>query len=303
VSGERVSDRVNIPNFFIIGAPKCGTDSLYAWLSAHPNIYMSPWKEPHYFNDDHRTRGVCRERDYLKLYRERVPSQTAVGEASVWYLYSGTAVRNILAYNRDARFIVCLRNPIEMAVSLHNQLVVSGYETIRDFEEAWEAQKDRAKGRRIPLLCRESALLQYGAACSLGAQLQRLFQVVPRETVATVLLDDVARDARSEYRRVLEFLGVPDDGRSTFPVLNSAIQRRSYALLGTVQALGAVKRALRIPARLGILERIDQANVKAKPQQRVSTSVASALRGHFASDVALLSELLSRDLTHWLRPS
>jgi len=38
-----------LPSFFIVGAPKTGTTSLHHYLDQHPQIYMSPVKEPCYF--------------------------------------------------------------------------------------------------------------------------------------------------------------------------------------------------------------------------------------------------------------
>ena len=292
---------MNVPDFFIIGAPKCGTTSLYMWLSGHPNIFMPQQKEPHYFNDDHRQRNIECEHEYLALYRDRQPDHMAIGESSAWYFYSRNAVTNILAYNRNARFIVCLRNPIDMALSLHGELLFSGYETLRNFDDAWAAQAERARGRGIPWLCPEPAFLQYGAVCSLGSQLRRLCEIAPRKAIVTIVLDDVVRDARAQYRRVLEFLGLADDGRDSFAAANVAKERRSCVLARAIEAGAAVKRALGITARLSIVDRIEQANRKPKPRPKIATEVRKKLAGYFAGDVALLSKLLSRDLSHWLQ--
>ena len=84
------------PNFFILGAPKCGTTSLASWLSDHPHIFIPPIKEPHYFNTDDQHRNIRRRLDYEKLFRGVTEKHIGVGEASVWYLSSEVAVRNIL---------------------------------------------------------------------------------------------------------------------------------------------------------------------------------------------------------------
>ena len=114
------------PNFFILGAPKCGTTSLATWLGAHPQVYMSPDKEPHYFNADDRHPGVSSLERYEQLFAGAGAEHAAVGEASVWYLYSKVAVANIEEYCQEPRYIVCLRNPVDMAHSLHEQQVVNG---------------------------------------------------------------------------------------------------------------------------------------------------------------------------------
>ena len=106
------------PNFFIIGAPKCGTTSVYSWLKDHPYIFMPDFKEPHHFYSPY-GEPIKREK-YENLFMDADMEHFAVGEASVWYLFSGKAIDRILEYEASAKFIVLIRNPIEMAPSLHN---------------------------------------------------------------------------------------------------------------------------------------------------------------------------------------
>ena len=113
------------PNFFIVGGPKCGTTSLWSWLRTHPDIFMSHLKEPNFFNSDDNL-GISGLTEYEALFRDARVSHTAVGEASVWYLSSPVAVQNILRFEPEARFIVLLRNPIEMAVAMHSQMLIGG---------------------------------------------------------------------------------------------------------------------------------------------------------------------------------
>src|SRR3712207_1725922 len=47
--GSEVPDRTVMPNCIIIGAPRSGTTSLYEYLNTHPDVYMSPVKEPDFF--------------------------------------------------------------------------------------------------------------------------------------------------------------------------------------------------------------------------------------------------------------
>jgi hypothetical protein len=139
-----------LPNFFIAGAPKSGTTSLYHYLDQHPEIYMSPVKEPNYFASEIRMEhfseglrpraeqdvaplraylaGPLREKrfgglitewsDYLKLFRDAA-GRKAIGEASVCYLWSESAARNIRRSIPDARVILVLRNPVEMVFSMY----------------------------------------------------------------------------------------------------------------------------------------------------------------------------------------
>ncbi|MGH2542590.1 MAG: sulfotransferase domain-containing protein, partial [Ardenticatenaceae bacterium] len=225
------------PNFYIIGAPKCGTTSLAAWLAGHPQIYMSPRKEPHFFNTDHSYVLTPSLREYERLFSAAGPEHVAVGEGSVWYLYSEQAVANILEYAPDARFVVCLRNPVEMAPSLYEQQVFSGNEHVESFEEAWRLQEQRLAGKLVTRWCREPRYLAYGHVCSLGSQLEKLYDKVERAHLLPLVLDDIKEDPRTEYLKVLDLLGVRDDGRSRFPVHNLAKERRSPLVRKAVMAV------------------------------------------------------------------
>jgi hypothetical protein len=146
-----------LPNFFIAGAPKSGTTSLYHYLGQHPEIYMSPIKEPNYFASEVRLgqfsehlrpraerdlaplraylNGPMREKrfgslisewpDYLRLFR-KAQGQKAIGEASVCYLWSESAAANIHRSIPNARIILVLRNPVEMVFSMYLHTLRSG---------------------------------------------------------------------------------------------------------------------------------------------------------------------------------
>jgi hypothetical protein len=170
-----------LPNFFIAGAPKAGTTSLYHYLGQHPEIYMSPIKEPNYFASEIRLErfsermrpeaeqdarelreyldGSMQEkrfggivtgwRDYLKLFQQ-AGGHKAIGEASVCYLWSESAAANIRLSVPDARIILVLRNPVEMVFSMYLQNVKSG--TLRcTFREAMEMALEQ-RGGRIDLM-------------------------------------------------------------------------------------------------------------------------------------------------------
>ena len=189
------------PDFFILGAPKCGTTSLAEWLKESPHVFVSTPKEPNFFAPDVIPSVYRTVEQYERLFDGATPAHRAIGEASTVYLQSAVAVPRILAYRPDARFIVMLRSPIEMAVSLHGQMLYSLNEDIASFEDAWDAQEARARGERIPDRCRSPVFLQYGEACRLGSHVERLFRTVDRESVEIVFLEDMRRDAESAVGR------------------------------------------------------------------------------------------------------
>lgn len=287
------------PNFFIIGAPKCGTTSLARWLGAHPHIYLSPIKEPNFFNSEG-PNSVTSLAEYEALFADANEAHLVVGEASTHYLFSHSAVPRILDYAPNARFIVCVRNPVEMAPALHAERVWQRKETVADFAHAWRLQAARREGRHIPLTAQAHPhVLQYGDYCRLGAQLERLYTLVPRERVCVVVLDDMARNPRDVYQRVLAFLGVPDDGRVSFPVYNQRKQVRSVALNMLIHTLGKARRKLGITRSLGV-GRLGVRLNRAPARKDLPPALRAELCAYFHDDILLLQQLLARDLSHWL---
>jgi hypothetical protein len=293
------------PNFFLIGAAKCGTTSLSRYLAAHPRIFFCHPKEPHYFSTDYYEHSrIWHERDYMRLFRHaRGGEHLAIGEGSVWYIASQVAAQGIIRFNPAARFIVMLRSPLEMAPSLHSQNIFDCIEDEPDFERAWRMQAVRGRGRAIPFLCCEPKELRYSERCMLGEQLERLYRLVPRERIKVIVFDDLRADPRGVYEKVLSFLEVPSDGRTEFPNYNKNKVAR-WPAWNRILALGGklkFKCGLRTSFSWGqSLIRLNAAPARRDP---LRPQFENELRHHFAADVDLLSRLIDRDLTGWLKPS
>ena len=136
------------PDFFIVGAPKCGTTALCDYLNQHPQVYVSANKEPFYFGSDLPGHLDWTQQNYLALFEPA--GERTCGEASVWYLYSKSAAQEIRTFNPEARIIIMLRNPVEMAYAMHNQGLYNLTEDIEDFDEAVKATERRSQGLDIP---------------------------------------------------------------------------------------------------------------------------------------------------------
>jgi len=296
------------PDFFIVGAPKCGTSALAGYLREHPDCFLCWPKEPLFFCED--LPGIRQVEDlpaYLRLFAGAPADARAVGEASAMYLYSQVAVTRIRERFAAARLIVMLRNPIDLVAAFHAQLRYALAEDEPQLAAAWALQEERARGARLPRDCPEPKLLQYRQVALLGSQLQRLLAVVPPEQVQTVVFDDLARDPGGEYRRVLAFLGLRDDGRVDFPSVNvrpahrlqlvSRLTQRPPRSL--VRAASALKRRFGLE-RIGILDWLRRANRVPAERPQLPGGFRLVMADTFAEDVALLSSLLGRDFTPWL---
>ncbi len=293
------------PNFFVIGAPKCGTTALSEYLRTHPQVFFSEPKEPHFFNEDFANRHTTRWEDYLAYFKEAHEAHRAVGEGSVFYLRSQVAVPNILSFAPDARLIVMLRNPLAMAPSLHSQTVLSFGESERDFVKAWQLQERRQRGEAIPALCREPKLLFYGEMCRVGEQLERLYQHVSSGQVKVIFFDDFVADTPAVYRDVLTFLGLEPDQRQHFERFNANKVQRSVLLDTFIEYLArrvmVFKRRFKITARLGVVTKLKALNNVQADRAPLPPDLVAELKDYFRDDVAKLAALTGRDLSHWLR--
>lgn len=297
---------VIMPDFVIIGAAKCGTTALYRYLSTHPNLAMSTRKEPYYWCPDVPVRApLIDPADYATLWNGASPGARK-GEATPAYIRSAVALPAILDAGPSTRFILILRNPAEMAASFHAQMLVDLEEDVTDFERAWRLQEHRRQGRCLPNTCFHPPNLQYAEVCALGDQLERFVAAVPEAQRLVLLQDDLAQDPRGVYLRMLEFLGVEDDGRSAFEPVNRnrrrsgtrvmRIQRRLSRSLGPLYApLRAIAHGLGIsPSQL-----IGRLPIREAPRPPLDSRFEQELRTVFAPQIKKIETLIGRDLSHW----
>ncbi len=296
------------PNFFIIGAPKCGTTALCEYLRDHPNIYISELKEPQYFAFDFEQYRVPKTlEDYLGLFNSVAPEHTAIGEGSVFYLFSSVALKKIYEFDPQAKIIVMLRNPVDLVYSFHSQLLYSADEREKDFEKAWRLQELRQQGKQIPPQCREAAFLQYAAMGKLGKQVEQLFTVFPPEQIKIIWFEDFVKSTKEVYDDVINFLGVPEDNRTDFIRINEnkthklgvvgSFSEKPPALLSNIAL--KTKDILGIE-RLNILDTIRSLNTRIASREPLTNDLRAELIEEFRDDIKKLSQLLDKDLNHWL---
>jgi Sulfotransferase family len=295
-----------LPDFYIAGAPKCGTSALYAYLNTHPGTAMSRRKEPSYWATDIMKREACLS---LEAYLEQwdgAPPQALRGEASPNYLRSAVAIPRIREATPEARFILILRNPIDMASAWHSQLIRTFDEDVADFEKAWRLQATRLEGRRIPPECIEPEYLQYKRVCALGDQLERFVSLVPEERRLILLLEEFEGDSRAAYRRALDFLGLADDGRADFPIVNRNRNRRVLSLAGPyrrgLRRLGRLHPPLRAAAAaLGLHPSalVGWWDYKEAPRRPLRAAFRAELQHAFEPQILKMEAILGRDFAVW----
>ena len=288
------------PDFFIVGAAKCGTTALYRYLAAHPGVFLPERKEPTYFSTDLRMPGdIATLAEYEALFAP-APSRALTGEASVLYLYSQVAIAQIIARNADAKILVMLRNPIEAARSMHAFWWGNALEDVGDFEQAWRLQRSRLAGQHLPPRWPYAQLLQYGAQYRYAPQVRRVLEQVPRAQSLFLLFEDFFADPSRQFARVLEFLGLPPVSTQTaFPVVNQTVGTRSTRLERLLRRPPSALQPLRRAAHavgfhpLRALQSLNRAAGRKPPLRK---AFRRELEDYFSGDVAELEELLGRKL-------
>ena len=299
-----------LPNTFIIGAAKSGTTSLYDYLQQHPDVFMSPVKEPRYFAyvDDppamvgpgdrasnEAAGAVYTLSDYADLF-VGTENASAVGEASVNYLYSETAPRRIHERLPDVHLIAILRNPIDRAFSHYLHLVRSGREEIRDFRQALAAEPERRrKGWEWSW--------HYTQMGRYHEQLKRYLQHFDRDQISVYLFDDFRADNVAVAQDIFGTLGVddrfvPDTSARHEKTGVPKLERFQQFLLNPDHPLRRASRyVITEEVRERLLRLLKNLNL-AKPD--LPADVRAELADVFADDIRRLQSLLGRDLSHWL---
>jgi hypothetical protein len=304
-----------VPDFFIVGHPKCGTTALYEMLRRHPQIYMPDFKEPWFFAADMRPRfqpkrtGVVPQTlaGYGALF-EAAAGDQRVGEASSSYLRSHEAAAAIARLRPDARIIAILREPASFLRSLHHQLLADHIETRKDLRDALDREPARREGRKVPRRSHLPQMLLYSEHVRYVEQLRRYHDLFPAEQVLVLIYDDFRADNRATLRRAQQFLGVEgEDALDVFDANTSDRRMRSQQLddlLGSVSrgagpvsraAKGAFKRLTTSELRRRALRATRQNLVYAK-RQPPNEQLMLALRRRYRGEVLALSGYLGRDL-------
>lgn len=295
------------PNFFIVGAPKCGTTAMYSYLSQHPDIFMPEIKEPHFFGSDLYAPYFIRNKEkYLSIFAE-AKNEKRVGEASVWSLYSKCAADEIKALYPDASIVIMLRNPVDMIYSYHSQRLYNCTEDITDFQSALEAETQRKQNLLLPEFPYPIHGLFYREIAKYTDQVERFLKVFAHQQVKIIIFDDFKADTKQSYKELLQFLEVDDSFQPVIEIVNPNKLPRSTKFKKLIKQpplpLQILVRTLLPSKNLRNKLRMEVFNYNLKYTSRPSmdSQLRQQLQEEFAEDIKRLSDLLGRDLTHWTK--
>lgn len=306
------------PNFFVVGAPKCGTTALYHALLEHPQVYLPRsdrttdyWihKEPLHFCDD---LGIAdwirlhREEDYLELYRN-AGEVARIGDVSALYLFSESAARRIRAFCGDeVRIIILLRPPVDWMRSWHHDCIRYAHEPISDFRLALGAGPLRDHGYGLPEHCGFKGCLHYRRLARFSESVARYHKHFGRERVRVILMEDLLSEPARTLGEVTDFLEI-----DPAPFQEIARQNDSATLTRTHAWEFRVARKLRsLPFISGLMDRFPRGALQAYRRtvlhclpplsdKSIAPDLRSRLLREFAPEVRRLGQLIGRDLSHW----
>jgi hypothetical protein len=311
--------RVREPNFFVVGAARAGTTSLWAYMRQHPDVFLPESelaKEPSYFCNV--TPPWAPEFATLDGYRAvfaPAKQQRAVGEASTAYLSSPESPGRIHESYPRAKIIVVLRNPAERAYSHYRLLCELGFEASPTFERALALEDERYERweQGLPPPPRIDPFW-YGAYFyrrmgRYAEQLERYLKLFGRDQMHVLLFEDLHKRPIETTQAVFAFLGVDPLFEPNVQIHNKSYFPLSVAaqcFIGQRWNLHPVGSHARPPRRrdrsvlpiafglnLWLGHRLR--NVTLKPETR-----RSLLEG-FKDDIERTSAIIGRNLNHWLK--
>jgi len=310
--------KIKVPNFFIVGAPKCGTTSLYNYLKQHPQIFMCPIKEPFYFSKDfddsmfvqkysnnmaddlikilngkkkEAHSGNVKNWDiYLRLF-EGVTDEKAIGEASSGYLYSKVAAFNIKEKIPDAKIIMVLRDPVKRAFShyLMNSRIgfIENSSFINAVEEDYNSKK---KGWGVSSLHIELGLYY--------EQVKRYLDIFSEKDVKIIVHERLQKGTDSITKEIFDFLGIDRYKVDVSQNFNAAqIPVKSLKLLLSNTRLRNSFRKI-IPNRIKVKAKRIAFTSEGLPE--LKDVDRAKLLPYFSEDIKKLSVLIKTDLSNWL---
>lgn len=298
------------PNFFIVGAPKSGTTSLFHYLEQHPDIYFPSIKEPRYFIADHilkvndcdpikeyllRT-SILEKNDYLSLYKDK--TQKVLGDASIQYMYHHKEVipkmKKILG--KDVKILIMLRNPINRAFSnySHNTSTYEEY----NFELALKHEETRIKKGF-------NSFWHYKNMGLYTAQVQAFMNNF--DNVKVVFFEEFIKDVDGTVSEIYRFLEVDSSFKTSAYLINkkNTGQPKSKKLKSFLSFLKKTKNLKVIiekiigKERLKLfIELIFRANLS-KNKLTLDSKIKNDLHHFYYDDIVKLEKLISRK-SNWI---
>ena len=302
-----------LPDFFLLGAPKAGTTALHAALAQHPQLYLSPVKEPKFYlcdgrppprsgqrgpGDAHSAREWIWRRPQYEALFDAAPAGALRGESTPFYLYDRAAHQRIHADVPEAKLLVVIRDPVDRAYSNWMHLRSDGLEPIADFAAAWAAEDERIAAGWAPFW-------HYRHLGLYGEQIRDVVSLFGTERVHVLRYRDLVERPVESLDAVCSFLGVSTG------VIAGARRANSHPYVPSSTRATVLSKTLRAGAALGayappqVWRRLSRPLLATLQREGARRPVLDAdlrlrLVETYREDNALLEEVTGRDFADWM---
>lgn len=184
---------MNLPDFLVIGAEKCGTTTLYEDLKSHPEILIAE-KESSTLCGGAKTAEILGE-EYARLFRG-APSGVKLGEVSTRYAMlpdDPEAPSNAKTIAPNAKIIYIVRNPLDRVISHHHHDYGLGF-VGPDIDEAVHTHPSLVGHTRY------------------ATQIDAWMRFFSRDQVRVVRFEDYVANRINGLAGLLAFIGVESSG-------------------------------------------------------------------------------------------
>jgi hypothetical protein len=308
-SDTQVQER--FPDFYIIGAPKCGTTSVTQYLARSDEVFIpSPGSEVALHCTDltylpaGRMAKTLDRQAYFARFAEAQPSQI-VGTKPVSYYFSKVAGENLHLSRPDAKIIICIREPASFIASHHAQLLYNINEDTPNLWEALAKEDARRLGEMIPETTTIVEALFYREAALFSQRIQTFQKLFGKDRVLVMVLDDIKAAPRESERLLADFLGLRHLPEGKIDHANPRKVARYLGLKKFTRHPPPAVRALarKMPQTAGRVKRVlgrwnERTGVREAPDKEYWERMR-LLNREFWDEIDVLGELLGRDLSHW----
>jgi hypothetical protein len=290
-------------DFFVIGVARGGTTSLHNYLQQHPEVFLPNVKECNYFSNvesldkevyldpetgkEYHMKIIQSEEVYNNLFSDAKVSQTK-GEVSPSYMWEQTTAKRIYEYNKDAKIIVTLRNPIERAHSHYLMHYNTGYDKSPSFEESLTSERNGIWGGGNMYL--EMGLYH--------AQLKAYFDLFNRDQIKVIVTEEWTQNSVQSMNQIFDFLGVtPFNGDLSEETFNASKQVKNKGLLDVLRS-EKIKKSLSKILPEKTREKIkEQLFYKEAPKQALDPETYNRLKDYFKEDIKQTEALTGIELS------
>lgn len=285
---------MNNPNFFIVGAPKCGTTALYRFLENHPQVFLSDPKEVNFFSkkeleeqslyyQDFKPKN---ENEYLNLFKNVDTQHKIIGEASVSYLFYPEVASRIHSFNPDSKIVILLRDPVVRAWSHYLMDKRLGL-VKKELMEIFQSEKERDKLN----------FQQYFLLGNYASQVEKYLELFGKKNVKIFFTEELKNKRDTIITELYRFLGIQD-----FELIeetkHNAFKEPKGFFLKKLYSISFIRKNIKKLIPQSILKRGVNFFFNSTPPS-LNDQDKILLKKYYYDDVCKLEKLLTKDLTQW----